>query len=155
MVKPQTANKSTLSVWISWALLVVAYATYGQFLHSVEASSWSWILSIGFAIVLSGIMTILWVKSRRVILLGFRSDIGYSIMVLVLASLAVIAVYHFRGFSYFMVLVAVSLLARIDTLILNLKNYISFLILALLSLLGLGLSWVPQFFLTSAHPLQG
>jgi hypothetical protein len=155
MAKPQIADKQTWSVWLSWALLVMAYATYGQFLHSVEATPLTWGLSAGFAIALSGMMTILWVRSRQVILLGFRSDVGYSIMVLVLASLAVVAVYHFRGFAYFMVLIAVSLLARIDTLILDLNNALAFLTLSFLSLLGLGLSWIPHLLLTVPEHLQG
>lgn len=135
---------------LSWGLLVIAYATYGQFMHSTNAAPLVWGLSMVFAISLAGILTIFWVSCRRIILMGFQSDLGYAIMVLVLASLAVVAVVQFRVFSYFVVLVAVSLLARIDTLISDYSNGVTFLLLSALAMVGLGLSWLPTL-LGSSH----
>jgi hypothetical protein len=129
--------------WLSWSLLIIAYATYGRFLHDGDASMLRWVVSGGFAISISGIMTILWVPTRRIILLGFKSDIGYAIMVLTIASLAVLAVVQIRVFSYFLVLIAVSLLARVDTLISDLHPILAFSLMTALAFVGLGLSWVP------------
>jgi hypothetical protein len=143
MAKETLAEKAFGGPWLSSALLVIAYATYGRFLHDGEASLLRWVFSGGFAIAIAGIMTILWVPTRRIILLGFKSDIGYAIMVLTLASLAVLAVVQIRVFSYFLVLTAVSLLARVDTLINDLHPALAFSLLALLAFIGLGLSWVP------------
>lgn len=140
---------------MSWALLVMAYATYGRFLHDTGAEPLQWALSGIFAIAISGIMTILWVPTRRIILLGFKSDIGYAIMVLMLASLAVLAVVQIRVFSYFLVLIAVSLLARVDTLIGNLRPVIAFLLLTLLAFIGLGVSWIPFLILASSNYSAG
>ena len=136
-------SKTLGGPWLSWSLLVIAYATYGRFLHDGEASTLRWVVSGGFAISISGITTILWVPTRRIILLGFKSDIGYAIMVLSIASLAVLAVVQIRVFSYFLVLSAVSLLARVDTLISDLHPILAFLLMTCLACLGLGISWLP------------
>jgi hypothetical protein len=140
--------------WLSWLLLVMAYATYGRFLHDGSAEPLGWILSGMFAIAMSGIVTILWVPTRRIILLGFKSDIGYAIMVLVIASLAVLAVVQIKVFSYFLVLTAVSLLARVDTLISDLRASLAFLLLTLLAFVGLGISWIPSLLAAGPNPLS-
>jgi hypothetical protein len=148
MAKETIAEKAFGGPWVSSVLLVIAYATYGRFLHDGEASLLRWVVSGGFAIAISGIMTILWVPTRRIILLGFKSDVGYAIMVLTIASLAVLAVVQIRVFSYFLVLAAVSLLARVDTLINDLHPALAFSLLVMFAFMGLGLSWIP--FLVSA-----
>ncbi|ASC72286.1 hypothetical protein XM38_032420 [Halomicronema hongdechloris C2206] len=127
--------------WLSWLLLLLAYMTYGRFLHSLEVATYVWVLSGVFAIALASILTIFWGPFRRMLLLGFQSDAGYSIMVLVLASLSVVAVVQFHLFAYILVLAAVSLLARVDTLLLDLGGLLSFLVLAGFPFLGLGIGW--------------
>ncbi len=143
MSKETLIDKTLGGPWLSWSLLVIAYATYGRFLHDGEATALRWIVSGGFAIAISGVMTILWIPTRRIILLGFKSDVGYAIMVLTLASLAVLAVVQIRVFSYFLVLTAVSLLARVDTLIKDLHPALAFSLLTFLAFVGLGVSWIP------------
>ncbi|PSN14967.1 hypothetical protein C7271_21255, partial [filamentous cyanobacterium CCP5] len=56
---------------------------------------------------------------------------------------AVVAVVRFRVTAYILVLLASTLLARVDTLIQELNNLMAFLLLAGLALLGLGLTWLP------------
>lgn len=155
MAKETFIGKTLGGPWLSWTLLVIAYATYGRFLHDGEATLLRWLFSGGFAIAISGVMTILWVPTRRIILLGFKSDIGYAIMVLTLASLAVLAVVQIRVFSYFLVLTAVSLLARVDTLINNLPPILAFLLLTCLAFVGLGASWIPQLVIEGSSHLAG
>ncbi|WP_155523660.1 hypothetical protein [Nodosilinea nodulosa] len=130
--------------WLSWTLMVIAHATYGGFLHARSAGPTAWLLSIGIAIGGAGAITLFWPQIRRVILLGFQSDIGYFVMALSLASLAVVAVTQFQLFAYFAMLVAVSLLARVDNLILGIQDTAAFLWLSGLALLGLALSWLPR-----------
>jgi len=141
--------------FLSWSLLIMAYATYGRFLHSYGASPLSWGLSVGFAVVLAAMVTVAWVPVRRVILMGFQSDVGYAVMVLVLASLAVLAVVQFSVFAYFMVLVAVSLLVRVDSLIGDYGSGLAFGLLVLLAMAGLGLSWLPLLLSDPAAHLGG
>jgi hypothetical protein len=132
------------SQWLSWGLLTVAYATFGQLLHTTETDDLIWLGTLVFLIVKAGILTLIWVPVRKFALRGFQSDVGYSIMVLVLASLAVLAVVQFRAFAYVIVLVATALLVRVDCLINGMGDLRAFLMLILLPLLGLGLSWLPQ-----------
>lgn len=140
--------------WLSWLLLIVAYLTYGQFLHSSSAQSYVWFLSIGFAIALAAIATFLWVASRRIILMGFKSDAGYSIMVLSLASLAVVAVVEFHIFAYILVLVAATLLLRVDCLIANFSEATTFTLMTVCPLLGLAVSWAIPLLLWPAPPSE-
>ena len=136
--------------WLSWMLMVLAHITYGGFLHDRGAGPTAWLVSVVLAICGAGAITLCWPLIRRVILLGFQSDVGYFIMALSVASLAVIAVTQFQLFAYFAMLVAVSLLARVDNLILGLKDTAAFFLLAGLALLGLALSWLPTL-LWAAH----
>lgn len=130
--------------WLSWGLLVLAYATFGRFLHTSETGLLVWWVTLAFVIVKAGVLTVVWVPVRKFALLGFQSDIGYSIMVLLLASLTVLVVVQFRSFAYIIVLVATAILARVDTLIARLGDRSAFLALTVMPLLGLGLSWLPQ-----------
>lgn len=129
--------------WLSWTLMVLAHITYGGFLHDRDANPTAWVVSVVLAICGAAAVTLCWPLIRRVILLGFQSDVGYFIMALTLASLAVVAVTQVQLFAYFAMLVAVSLLARVDNLIAGLRDAIAFLWLSGLALLGLALSWLP------------
>ncbi len=129
------------SPWLSSVLMMAAYITYGGFLVHISASPVVWGLSLGFAVVFPALCTICWKTCRRFILMGFQSDLGYVIMALSLASLAVAAVTQFRMFSYLSLLVAVTLLTRVDMLIAKFSNRKTWLCMVLLALLGFGLGW--------------
>lgn len=131
------------ATWVSSLLLVVAYSTYGQLLHHAGVNETIWLISLGFVVVKASVFTLLWRPTRRLLLLGFQSDAGYSIMVLVLASLAVVVVVQFRAFAYIVVLIAAAILVRVDCLIQRLSDRATFLVLLGLPLLGLGLTWLP------------
>lgn len=131
------------AAWVSSLLLVVAYSTYGQMLHHAGVNETIWLISLGFVVVKASVFTLLWRPTRRLLLLGFQSDAGYSIMVLVLASLAVVVVVQFRAFAYIVVLIAAAILVRVDCLIQRLSDRATFLVLLGLPLLGLGLTWLP------------
>lgn len=139
--------------WISWFLLALVYLTYGRFLQAVEVGyvGYTWIVSGLFAIALAAVLTVLWPSAQQIMLLGFQSDAGYFIMVLSLASLSVFAVVEFRIFSYIVMLMMASLLARVDTLINGLSNLLAFGVLVAFPLLGLGLSWLPTLLHPAAH----
>jgi len=132
------------SRWLSWGLLVLSYATYGQLLHSGDSSRFVWFASLTFVVVKAAILTLLWPPVRDFALKGFKTDVGYTIMVLALASFAVLAVVQFRTFAYIIVLVASALLVRVDCLVDAMSDRLSFITLVMLSLIGLGISWLPQ-----------
>ncbi|WP_008312619.1 hypothetical protein [Leptolyngbya sp. PCC 6406] len=139
----QRVNRDKIrSFWLSWSLLILAYGTYGQLLHGVGAEQLVWVVSLIFVVVKAGIFTLLWHPTRRFVLLGFQSDIGYLVMALMLASLVVLAVVQFRAFIYVVVLVATTILVRIDCLTKQLGDRLTFLALLGLPLVGMGLSWL-------------
>ncbi|TVQ06098.1 MAG: hypothetical protein EA368_17885 [Leptolyngbya sp. DLM2.Bin27] len=143
-MKPDRSLQNLLRVhWLSWTLLVMAYTTFGGFLHHRQEPAAIWAITVLLAIAGAWLITLGWPWVRRVILLGFKSDMGYFVMALSAASLAVVAVTQFDLFAYFAMLVAVSLLARVDNLIAGLRDAIAFLWLSGLALLGLALSWLP------------
>lgn len=139
------------SHWLSWTLLVVSYATFGQLLHAGASSQLIWAATLIFLVVKAGILTLIWQPVRDFALKGFQTDIGYSVMVLVLASLAVLAVVQFRAFAYIIVLVAAALLVRVDCLVDGMSDRLAFLTLVMLSLIGLGLSWLPTLLFQGAE----
>lgn len=156
-MKPDRSLSTVLqSHWLSWPLLIMAYATYGGFLHHSEISPAGWALSALLAIWGAWAITLGWPRMRQLLLLGFQSDLGYFIMALTTASLAVAAVSQFQRFAYFVMLIAVSLLARVDNLIAGYKDVVAFLWLSILALLGLALSWFPVLLQSAtihgAHP---
>lgn len=148
-------QSSRLSWMLRLLLLVLAYATFGRLLHSSEVSDFIWIGTLVFILVKASVLTLLWKPTRNFALLGFQSDLGYSIMVLVLASLAVLAVVYFRAFTYVLVLVAAAILVRVDCLTNGMGNRISFLTLISLPLIGLGVSWVMQWLLPGGEWVVG
>lgn len=137
--------------WLSWGLLVLGYATYGQLLHSNASDQYIWLVTLACIVIKSGILTLTWKPVRDLAIRGFQSDVGYSIMVLVFASLAVLAVVQLRAFAYFIVLVATALLVRVDCLAQGMGDRLSFVTLVLLATLGLGLSWLPVLLLQSGE----
>lgn len=139
------------SHWLSWTLLVLSYATFGQLIHSGESEQIIWTLTLIFLVVKAGILTLIWVPVRDFALRGFKTDVGYSVMVLVLASLAVLAVVQFRAFAYIIELVAAALLVRVDCLVDGMGDRLAFFTLVALSLIGLGLSWLPTLLFQGAE----
>ncbi|MFZ4638966.1 MAG: hypothetical protein ACOYMP_01000 [Nodosilinea sp.] len=137
--------------WFSWLLLVIAYATYGNFLHTIEAAPIAWGFTLTLAILVAGVAAFFWNLCRQVIVLGFRSDWGYFLMALVVTFLAITVVSYFRLFAYWSMLVAVALLARVDMMVANFKNIAIFFCLVLLSLLGLAISWLPHLLTATSH----
>lgn len=138
------------SHWLSWTLVIMAYATYGGFLHSRGATVVSWVFSCLLAVWGSWAITMGWPYLRQLLILGFQSDLGYFVMALAIASLSVAAVSQFQQFAYFIMLVAVSLLARVDNLIAGYRDIVAFGWLSVLALLGLVLSWLPVLITTAA-----
>ncbi|MBD0267616.1 MAG: hypothetical protein ICV77_04900 [Cyanobacteria bacterium Co-bin8] len=145
------------SPWISWILLMLVYLTFGRFLQSAALlhALYPWIMSGAFAIAQAAILTLLWKPAQKILLLGFQSDLGHIIMVLLLASLAVAAVVQFQVFSYLAVLVAASLLARVETLLTGMGNTPAFLVLSFFPLLGLALSWMMIYLSGMVAPAAG
>ncbi|NEQ33171.1 MAG: hypothetical protein F6K04_19600 [Leptolyngbya sp. SIO4C5] len=136
-------TKLTQRFWLSFILLFLIYATFGWFLRTWEASHLSWILTAAFLVIKAGILTILWKPSREFVLLGFQSDMGYFVMVMVLASLFVAALVWLQVFAYILMMIAAGLLVRVDLLTRSVNDVLAFITLLAIPALGLAASWLP------------
>ncbi|MEO0458518.1 MAG: hypothetical protein AAF152_18325 [Cyanobacteria bacterium P01_A01_bin.114] len=134
--------------WLSSLLLLLSYLGFGAFLHHQSSPDLIWILAISHAFVEAAFLSVAWKPVRNVFLLGFKSDVGYSIMALAIASLSVVIVVWIQIFAYFLAMLAASLLLRVDLLTRDVSNLWSFLTLTLISAAGLALSWIPHWILT-------
>ncbi|MBU6229599.1 MAG: hypothetical protein KGQ93_07880 [Cyanobacteria bacterium REEB459] len=137
--------------WLSWLLLVLAYAAYGNFLHTVKADPLDWGFNLAMAILVAGLAAFFWSLCRQVIVLGFRSDWGYFLLALLVAFLAITVVSQFRLFAYWLMLLAVALLARVDMMVARFKDIVIFFCLVLLSVAGLAISWLPHLLTATSH----
>lgn len=134
---PQQAT----SPWLSSVLMMASYMTYGGFLFQSSASLLVWGVSLGCTAVFAALCTICWKPCRRILIQGFRSDLGYVVLALLTASLAMAAVTRFRLVACLLMLVAATLLTRVDMLIAQFSNRKTWFCMVLLALLGFGLSW--------------
>ncbi len=128
--------------WLSSLLLLLAYMGFGAFLHASHSSDFIWWLALGYAVLEAALLTIVWKPLRNFLLLGFQSDVGYTVMAFVIASLAVVVVSWIQIFIYFLVMLAAALLLRVELLTRNVGNSLAFVTILVLSLMGLGMSRV-------------
>ena len=126
--------------WLSSLLLLLAHMGFGAFLDSRHSSDLIWGFALVYSVLEAALLTIMWKPLRNFFLLGFQSDVGYTMMALVIASLAVVVVSWIQIFVYFLVMLAAALLLRVELLIRNIGNSLAFVAILLLSLMGLGLS---------------
>lgn len=126
--------------WLSLLLLLLAHMGFGAFLHSRHSVDFIWWLAVAYAVIEAALLTILWKPLRNFLMLGFQSDVGYTVMALVTASLAVVLVSWIHIFIYFFVMLAAALLLRVELLIRNVGSGLAFVTILLVSLMGVGLS---------------
>ena len=138
--------------WLSALLLLLAYMGFGAFLHARHSPDIIWWLALAYAVIEAAILTIMWKPLRNFFLLGFQSDVGYTIMALVIASFAVVVVSWIQIFVYFLVMLAAALLLRVELLVRDIGNSLSFVTILFLSVIGLGLSRLTtELFLYNIH----
>jgi hypothetical protein len=129
--------------WLSSVLLVLAFLVFGEYVRSQTPPHFWWALAAAHAITEAAFLTIAWKPIRNLFLLGFQSDVGNSIMA-VLGALVAVAVFAWLYiFAYFLLMLAASLLVRIDLVARNVHKVIAFLLMSALSVLGLALSALP------------
>lgn len=134
--------------WLSAFLLLLSYTAFGGFLHHRGSSELTWLLALLLTAVEASVFSIAWKSARDLLLMGFYSDVGYAAMALIGASLAVVILAWIQISAYFLVMAAAGLLMRVDLLTRSISNLQSFFIIWLISLAGLGLTWLPRLVLT-------
>lgn len=126
--------------WLSTVLLLLANVAFGFFLQERQSSEVVWVISVAYIALECSVLSVAWRPARDFILLGFQSDVGYSLMALMIASAAVVLVAWVKISGYFLVILAASLLLRIDLLTRRAGLILSFLTLFAISLIGIAIS---------------
>jgi hypothetical protein len=145
MQPPSTSRYSPSQLpFLSTLLLMLANMAFGFFIHKDYGQSYFvWGAAIFYVLMECSVLSIAWRPTRNFILLGFQSDVGYTLMALAGASFAVVLVVWVRISSYFLGMLAAALLLRIDLYTRRTGSVISFLVMMSVSLLGLFISWLP------------
>ncbi|MEL7332265.1 MAG: hypothetical protein AAFN12_08445 [Cyanobacteria bacterium J06560_2] len=134
--------------WLSILLLLLANVAFGLFLRGLAISGPVWLLAVTYIAFECSVLSILWEPFHSFMMLGFKSDIGYTLTALAAASLAVVVVAWINISSYFFVMLAAALLLRVDLFTRRIGTALSFVLLLMISLMGLAVSWsVPAMYL--------
>ena len=128
---------------LSVLMLLLANMAFGSFLHRHEFHVTSWVLAIIYILFECGALSIAWRPARDFLLLGFRSDVGYTFMALAIASLAVVIVAWIQISTYFLMMLSAAILLRVKLYTRRGSPTLSFIIMVLVSLVGLAISWIP------------
>ncbi len=128
--------------WLSICLVLLANIAFGSFLHERQTSGPVWSMAVAYIFLQCSVLSVCWRPVRNLLLLGFKSDVGYSFMALAGASLAVVVLAWAKTSSYFLVMIAAALLLRINLYTRSIGTKRSFLIMLIISLAGLGISWL-------------
>lgn len=136
MISPLPLNKVP---WLSLALLLLAYATFSWFLYVSHVSWLAWAGVIMFTLAEALLLTTFSRGLRLVFRQWLTSDIGYFTLIIFGAFLVAIALVWIRIFSYIVVVVSSEVLARLELQQLGCNRWQSFIVLSLLSFVGLGI----------------
>lgn len=128
--------------WLSPLLLMLANLAFGLFLHRSGISEAVWVGAIAYIILECGAISVLWEPFRDFLLLGFQSDVGYTVTAFLAASFAVVLAVWSNVSSYFLVILAAGLLLRVDLFTRRIGKRLTFAVLVTMSAVGIALSWV-------------
>lgn len=138
---------------LSLLLLLVAYISFGWFLsdprfpaftfHGITihiplilAISWIWIICSAFISPLANF--------SRFVARWFKSDTVAFLSIFMMASVATIILFWLHIFLHILTILATEALARVDVQIAGFPNWQAFLILLIVSLVGLWIGWTAR-----------
>ncbi|MEL6813919.1 MAG: hypothetical protein AAFP03_03785 [Cyanobacteria bacterium J06598_3] len=128
---------------LSVIFLLLAHMAFGFFLQEIETQAFGWAIAIAYIVLQCSVLSIAWHPARKFVLMGFKSDVGYSLMALAGASFAVVIVAWVQISTYFLTMLAAAILLRIKLYTRRGRAITSFLIMIIVCLTGLAISWVP------------
>lgn len=127
-------------------MLLLANMAFGFFLHHHEFHLTSWILAVVYVLFECSALSVAWRPARNFVLMGFRSDVGYTCMALAIASFAVVVVAWIQISTYFLMMLCAAILLRVKLYTHRGGPIVSFIIMTLASFIGLGISWMPKLY---------
>lgn len=125
-------------------MLLLANMAFGLYLHSEYSTTLSpWVAATAYVVFECSALSVAWKPVRNFVLLGFQSDVGYASMALAGASFAVVVLVWIQISTYFLMMLSAAILLRIKLHTRRGGPIFSFFVLAITSLGGLALSWLP------------
>lgn len=135
------------TLWLSLLLLLMSYANFGRLLAESNVNWYVWGLATGLALLVAEALASPWSLIRTVAIRWLKSDTRAFITVMASAFLAVAVLNWFHISAQGILLVTASALVRLDAQILGTSDLQAFFIVMSVSLLGLGLGWLWNYFL--------
>ncbi|MBI4783522.1 MAG: hypothetical protein HY785_19715 [Oscillatoriophycideae cyanobacterium NC_groundwater_1537_Pr4_S-0.65um_50_18] len=136
--------------WLSLALLLAAYATFSWFfthaftqvLTFSRTAYLAWGLVIGGTLLEALLLTTQYDGLKTLIGRWLRSDIGYFTLIVVASLGGTLAFIWSNVTGYFVVLIAAEVLARLDLQNARFTRFQAFIVLTVISILGLALGLI-------------
>ncbi|MGB3615552.1 MAG: hypothetical protein WBA10_17290 [Elainellaceae cyanobacterium] len=133
---------------LSSVLLLLAYGSFSWFLSHQAAGLLVWSAAIAFTLGQAFLLTTYSKGFKSAIDIWLRSDLGYFSCVILGALLVAFAFIWIRMFGYILVVVSAEILMRLDLQLIGFNRAQSWLILTLVSFLGLAAGWMASYYIS-------
>jgi hypothetical protein len=130
--------------WVSLALLLVAYTALGWLLSDFHNPLVVWVIIVTGVLLLAAALSSPWSKIRDGLARFFKSDTRAFLFAVASAFLSVVFFTWFHLFAHALVVISAGTLVRLDAQTTGLSERQVFWLLAIVSLIGLGLGGVAQ-----------
>lgn len=130
--------------WVSLVLLLVAYSTLGWLLSALHDPSVVWGIIVIGVLLLAAALSSPWSKIRDSLAPFFISDTKAFLFAVVAALLIVAIISWFHVSTHAMVVISAGILVKLDAQTNRLSQRQVFWLLAIVSLIGLGLGGIAQ-----------
>lgn len=130
--------------WVSLALLLVTYSTLGSLLTAFHDPLFIWVIIVVSVLLLAAALSSPWSKIRNAFTRIFKSDSRTFLVAVVAALLSVVFVSWLHISAHALVVMSAGTLVRLDAQTAGLSERQIFWLLAIVSLVGLGLGGVAQ-----------
>lgn len=136
-----TSHKIAPMLWVSIFLLMLTYMVFGWSLFKLQIQWKLWVIIQLIIILLYLFLTVPLEKLSRPINRWFQSDIGAFLSVVFSAFLLVVLATHIEVFTTILMALSATILTRMELQTHSTKNWQAFLVLCLVSMLGLVVGW--------------
>ena len=130
--------------WLSLVLLLVTYSILGWLLSALHDHWFVWVIVVVSVLLLAVALSSPWSKIRDVFARLFKTDSRAFFIAVIAALLTVVIICWFHIFAPALVVASAGTLVRLDAQTAGLSERQAFWMLAIISLVGLGLGIVGQ-----------
>lgn len=131
--------------WVSLTLLLVTYSTLGWLLSAFHDPVSVWVIIVTGTLLLATVLSSPWSKLRAHFTHLFKSDTRAFLFAVIVALSSVVIITWLHIFAHALVVISAGILVRLDAQTFGLSEKQAFLLLVIVSLLGLGLGGVAQY----------